>query len=97
GDIEDADALYARLSAMPAGEMLDLARAFSHFLNLANIAEQHHQVRSRRLRFGPGGDSRSGEALADELDALRRRGIGRAAGEADRRDQDRTGAHRAPL
>lgn len=78
GDIDDADALYARLSAMPAGEMLDLARAFSHFLNLANIAEQHHQVRSRRLKFGPDGDSKSGEALADELDALRRRGIGRA-------------------
>ncbi len=29
-------------------EALPVARAFAHFLNLANIAEQHHRVRRRR-------------------------------------------------
>ena len=29
-------------------EILPLTRAFSHFLNFANIAEQYHVVRSRR-------------------------------------------------
>ncbi len=29
-------------------EILPLTRAFTHFLNFANIAEQYHVVRSRR-------------------------------------------------
>ncbi len=34
---------------MPVDSMLlPVARAFAHFLNLANIAEQHHRVRRRR-------------------------------------------------
>jgi phosphoenolpyruvate carboxylase len=33
---------------MPVEDSLPLARAFTHFLNLANIAEQHHRVRRRR-------------------------------------------------
>ena len=33
---------------MPVDEVLPVARAFSHFLNLANIAEQHHRIRRRR-------------------------------------------------
>ena len=33
---------------MPVESMMLLARAFAHFLNLANIAEQHHRVRRRR-------------------------------------------------
>jgi phosphoenolpyruvate carboxylase len=42
------DDLALELSAMPVGEALPVARAFAHFLNLANIAEQHHRVRRRR-------------------------------------------------
>ncbi len=49
GDTNAADELTTLLSSLSAEEMLDLARAFSHFLNLANIAEQHHQIRQRRL------------------------------------------------
>src|SRR4051812_13583882 len=42
------DAMAQELAAMPVAEALPIARAFAHFLNLANIAEQHHRVRRRR-------------------------------------------------
>jgi len=42
------DALASELAAMPVEAALPVARAFAHFLNLANIAEQHHRVRRRR-------------------------------------------------
>ena len=70
-ELDDPDALYSRLSGMQADDMLHLARAFSQFLNLANIAEQHHQIRTRRHRFGRDGDSESGDFLDDELASLR--------------------------
>ena len=40
--------LVSWLSALPSDQSVPLARAFSHFLTLANIAEQHHRVRRRR-------------------------------------------------
>ncbi len=49
GDQRKARALSKKLNALPADEMLLLARAFAQFLNLANIAEQHHQHRLRRI------------------------------------------------
>ena len=36
------------LTDLPLGRALPVARAFSQFLSLANIAEQHHRVRRRR-------------------------------------------------
>ncbi|MBF7730621.1 phosphoenolpyruvate carboxylase [Pseudomonas sp. N040] len=57
---EDAGQLAAVLNALDADELLPVVRAFSHFLNLANIAEQYHQI--RRLR--------SDEAQPFELLAL---------------------------
>jgi phosphoenolpyruvate carboxylase len=44
----DFDALTELLASHPASEALPVARAFAHFLTLANIAEQHHRVRRRR-------------------------------------------------
>ncbi len=36
------------LSSPPTDNALGVARAFAHFLTLANIAEQHHRIRRRR-------------------------------------------------
>jgi phosphoenolpyruvate carboxylase len=33
---------------MPVEDAVPVARAFAHFLNLANVAEQHHRIRRRR-------------------------------------------------
>ena len=48
GNAADFDELSRLLASAPAEEALPIARAFAHFLNLANIAEQHHRVRRRR-------------------------------------------------
>jgi phosphoenolpyruvate carboxylase len=48
GNADDFDRLAELLAARPTDEALPVARAFAHFLNLANIAEQHHRVRRRR-------------------------------------------------
>lgn len=48
GNEQDFDELAKLLATLPTEEALPIARAFAHFLNLANIAEQHHRVRRRR-------------------------------------------------
>ncbi|HEV7922869.1 MAG TPA: phosphoenolpyruvate carboxylase [Thermoanaerobaculia bacterium] len=48
GNGEDFDRLADLLAARPTSETLPVARAFAHFLSLANIAEQHHRERRRR-------------------------------------------------
>jgi phosphoenolpyruvate carboxylase len=48
GNDGDFDTLADRLRDLPVGEAFRVARAFAHFLTLANIAEQHHRVRRRR-------------------------------------------------
>ena len=48
GNDADFAALADELSRMPIERALPVARAFAHFLNLANIAEQHHRIRRRR-------------------------------------------------
>jgi phosphoenolpyruvate carboxylase len=48
GSDGDLDALADLLRALPVSSAVPVARAFSHFLTLANIAEQHHRVRRRR-------------------------------------------------
>lgn len=48
GNEDDFGRLTALLEQMPASDALPIARAFSHFLTLANVAEQHHRVRRRR-------------------------------------------------
>ena len=48
GKREAWEKLQAVLSQLSISEMLSVARAFSQFLALANIAEQHQRVRKRR-------------------------------------------------
>lgn len=40
--------LIAALSSLEEYELVPMARAFSQFLNLANLAEEHHRIRRRR-------------------------------------------------
>ena len=44
----DFDELAAAMATLPVDAAIPLARAFTHFLNLANVAEQHHRIRRRR-------------------------------------------------
>ena len=44
----DLEAVGRLLHDLPMASALTVARAFAHFLNLANIAEQHHRERRRR-------------------------------------------------
>jgi len=48
GRHRDLDELSELLRSMSVEDAVPVARAFSHFLTLANIAEQHHRVRRRR-------------------------------------------------
>ncbi|HSN68771.1 MAG TPA: phosphoenolpyruvate carboxylase, partial [Thermoanaerobaculia bacterium] len=48
GNRGDFAELARLLETLPSGEALPIARAFAHFLSLANIAEQHHRIRRRR-------------------------------------------------
>jgi len=49
GDARAFDRLADVLGAMPIDSAVPIARAFAHFLALANIAEQHHRIRRRRV------------------------------------------------
>jgi len=48
GDDDSFTTLAERLSALSIDAAQPLARAFAHFLSLANIAEQWHRIRRRR-------------------------------------------------
>ena len=58
GDSEAEKQLESLFLSLKDEEILPLTRAFSHFLNFANIAEQYHVVRSRRQKeFDPANGS----------------------------------------
>src|SRR6187397_1449189 len=75
GSDRDLDALAELLRALPVESTVPIARAFSHFLTLANIAEQHHRVRRRReyLR-DPGAPPQRGSCL-ESFARLREKGV----------------------
>jgi phosphoenolpyruvate carboxylase len=56
GDAHAFDQLADVLGAMPIDSAVPIARAFAHFLLLANVAEQHHRERRRRAHARGEGD-----------------------------------------
>jgi len=56
------EALQAHLSLLDDESLLPVARAFTQFLNLANIAEEHHRIRRYKQR--------AGEKNRDEIEPL---------------------------
>ena len=73
-ELEHIDRL---LRDMPIASALTVARAFAHFLTLANIAEQHHRVHRRRDHArNPHGQPQRGSA-AETLARLRQTGCAR--------------------
>lgn len=75
-DTSQITELEQQLSELDGPSLLQLARAFALFLNLANIAEQHHQGRQRQLatlaREKAGGAS---SLLMHELSQLTSQGV----------------------
>jgi phosphoenolpyruvate carboxylase len=75
GGQEDFRELTAVLERMPVDEAVPVARAFSQFLTLANIAEQHHRIRRRRFyERDPNATPQIG-SCDETLGRLRREGI----------------------
>ena len=72
---DDFETLAAELGAMPVEAALPVARSFAHFLNLANIAEQHHRMRRRReIEREPGGRPQQA-SIEEALPRLMRAGV----------------------
>ena len=65
------DALRDYLAGLPEEALIDVARAFNQFLNLANIADHHLQIRRYRAPLGGGAEE---EALASVFERLREAG-----------------------
>ncbi len=67
--------LTRALRALSVHDALTVARAFAHFLGLANIAEQHHRIRRRRdyLRAPDHGPQRG--SLAESFPRLLKAGV----------------------
>ncbi|WP_223426656.1 phosphoenolpyruvate carboxylase [Alcanivorax limicola] len=68
--VVDMSRLGAVLAPLDEQALLDVARAFSQFLNLANLAEQQHRVRLRRQRQGYDADSVNTESLRQVIQRL---------------------------
>ena len=74
-DEPDLEAVATLLQEMPVQAAQTVARAFAHFLNLANIAEQHHRERRRRdYARDPNGAPQPG-SCAETFARLRSAGV----------------------
>ena len=71
--------LADRLSDLPIGAAVPIARAFAQFLALANIAEQHHRVRRRREYVRQPGRRAQPGSCADAFSRWRDNGLSTGA------------------
>ena len=71
----EVGSLEERLRALPIAMAVPVARAFSHFLTLANIAEQHHRVRRRRDYLRDGASAPQPGSFAEAFARLLARGV----------------------
>ncbi len=70
GDERASETLQSLLSQLPPEQVIPVARAFSQFLNLANVAEQHYRVQhSQEWAYAPEGKLLFG-SLAEALPRL---------------------------
>ncbi len=67
---ESLASLRDLLSPLDDATLLEVARAFSQFLNLSNIAEQHHRERLHRQHQRYPGDAGTDQGLQDVLQRL---------------------------
>jgi len=70
GDDGARDLLIQEVRNLGDEELVSVARAFTQFLNLANIAEQHHRVRKTRGDFEDSDPYLDDSALPDLLDSI---------------------------
>lgn len=62
--------LLDTMTGLADDELISVARAFSHFLNYANIAEQHHQVRQHKYQQRDRSAAPAGGSFADVIPRL---------------------------
>ena len=74
GEVELAR-LRELLGPLDDATLLEVARAFSQFLNLANIAEQHHRERLHRRHERYPGDPDTDQGLRQVLAELNKQGV----------------------
>jgi phosphoenolpyruvate carboxylase len=72
GSADDAEALRRLLGTLDTDQALPLARAFAHYLALANMAEQYHRIRLRRAQRKQSGAS---NGLVEALLRSREQGV----------------------
>ena len=74
GEVDAYRMMSATLESMPIEEQVPVARAFSHFLSLANIAEQHHRIRRSR-EYGREDTSSQKYSFEETFQSLLKEGI----------------------
>lgn len=75
----DIAALRALLDELDDSRLLSVARAFNQFLNLANMAEQHHRERLHRDRDQLPPEEIAEQQLVEVVRRLREQGVGNDA------------------
>lgn len=76
---EDFETLAAEMRSMPVDAALPVARSFAHFLNLANVAEQHHRIRRRREHEREAGGRPQQGSVEEALPRLLESGVSKDA------------------